>query len=142
MYLRYTLVAFVAVTACASDPPPAPAVPDPTPTPAPTATPTPDATPTPGPTAPESGSSALPPIDARCTKDTDCATTQLVLQSGASQCCTGCGTSTAGTVTWVSDVKRVCAALLERERKMCPMLRCAGGLLLAECKQGTCVLKK
>jgi hypothetical protein len=54
----------------------------------------------------------------------------------------GCGTSTAGTVAWVAEVKRACDAMLRQQHKMCPMLRCISQITTSECKQGTCVLKK
>jgi hypothetical protein len=63
---------------------------------------------------------------------------QLNLE-GDLQCCTGCGTSTAGTKAWVASVKEACA---QPPHKMCPALACVGGLLKAECKAGTCTLKK
>jgi hypothetical protein len=79
-------------------------------------------------------------VDAHCTADADCATTQLALE-GDLQCCTGCGTSTAGTTSWVASVKQACNQMVSEKHKSCPALACVGGLLNAECKAGTCTLK-
>jgi hypothetical protein len=63
---------------------------------------------------------------------------QLNLE-GDLQCCTGCGTSTAGTKAWVAKVNEACSA---PPHKACPALACVGGPLKAECKAGSCTLKK
>jgi hypothetical protein len=135
------LLSFVA--ACTPDPPPAPTAPtsatrEATPAAPPTASP--DATPDPPPTHVQA--SALPPLDARCTSDSDCAVTPVVLESGATQCCNGCAQTTAGSVAWVAEVSRACEKLKREQHKMCPMRACPGNIRNAECKQGTCVLKR
>ena len=147
--MRYSLVvpSLVLLVACGHDE----AVPPTTPAPAVTAesmpaapaassaTPAPPAAPSASASPPVATSSkALPPVGAHCKADADCATVQLNLE-GDLQCCTGCGTSTAGTKAWVASVKDACA---QPPHKSCPALACVGGLLKAECKAGTCALKK
>lgn len=87
------------------------------------------------------GATQLPPVDVRCSADSDCATTQVVIEPGDGQCCVGCGTSTAGTKAWVAAVEATCPRILAEKHKTCAALRCVGGLLNAECKSGACVLK-
>ena len=105
-----------------------------------TATATASATPTPTPSASASATSGLPALDAHCSVDADCGATTLVLEDTATQCCTGCGTSTAGTTQWVASVAQACQQLLRTKHKMCPMLRCVGGITRTACRAGTCVL--
>jgi hypothetical protein len=84
--------------------------------------------------------SPLPPLDGHCAKDSDCATTQLTL-TGAYACCLGCGTSTAGATSWVSEVNAACERYVAQQHAHCPPLACPSGPRDAECSGGACVIK-
>jgi hypothetical protein len=80
----------------------------------------------------------LPPIDTRCAADADCGVTFLSLDPGPYQCCTACGTSTAGNKSWVTSVDAACRVVIARER--CPVLACPSGPRLTTCDRGMCKL--
>jgi hypothetical protein len=82
----------------------------------------------------------VPPLDAHCVEDSDCAVTFVSL-SGPSLCCVGCGTSTAGNKAWVKKVAETCPDVLANEHRTCPALACPSGRTRTECKASTCVLE-
>jgi hypothetical protein len=86
------------------------------------------------------GAASLPPVDARCSRDADCAVSFLTLTPGPYQCCIGCGTSTAGNKAWVAGVETACRAYVASEHVQCPPLACPSGPMHSTCDHGTCKL--
>jgi len=108
----------------------------------PTSTPTtaPSTAPTTAPSSALPSSAKLPPVDAKCSTDADCAATVLATE-GSSKCCVGCGTSTAGTKAWVKAFEAACKPFVESNGIHCPALACVGGRTLTSCVAGVCKLK-
>jgi hypothetical protein len=82
----------------------------------------------------------IPPVDARCSRDSDCGVSFLTLAPGPFQCCIGCGTSTAGNTAWVASLEATCRAYVASEHVQCPSLACPSGPLHSTCDHGTCKL--
>ena len=83
--------------------------------------------------APSAGSSALPPVERACTRDSDCAVARIEV-AGAQACCPSCGT-TPGTRRWHAALQRSCGA---RDAGACYPLACPQGPTRAVCRSGFC----
>jgi hypothetical protein len=78
----------------------------------------------------------LPPIDRRCSADTDCDFVALEI-TGANTCCPSCATTIAAR-TWTTAVRAICAGAMPAT---CNPLACPMGITASRCDKGVCVPK-
>lgn len=92
-----------------------------------------DASPPHAPTQETPDAGGLPPIDLRCSVDTDCDWLAIDL-TGPTTCCPSCKTTIAAK-TWTTAVRAACAKVVP---SMCYPLGCPMGLTTSRCNAGKC----